>query len=149
MSFSRGKAASSKSYDEVSVHEADMDIDISFASSGRPSTDSILSSFYENFCPAGMTRLSSATSNMDNTGLASESDFGNFDGLNTLHETPQLMSQHSASGNPILSQRVLVRIRHQLTISRDYLTVKEIKTEKKEVRICTDEHKNMGLSIAH
>lgn len=107
-----------------------MDIDLSFASSGRPSTDSMLYSFYENFGPAGMTRISSATSNMDITGSASELDFGNFDGLNTLHETPQSMAQHSASGNPFLSQKVLVRIRHQLTISRDYLTVKEIKAEK-------------------
>lgn len=94
-----------------------MDIDLSFASSGRPSTDSMLYSFYENFGPAGMTQISSATSNMDITGSASELYFGNFDGLNTLHETPQSMSQHSASGNPFLSQTVLVRIRHQLTIS--------------------------------
>lgn len=107
-----------------------MDIDLSFASSGRKSTDSMLYSFYENFGPAGMTRISSATSNTDINGLASELDFGNFDGLNTLHEMPQSMAQHSASGNSFLLQKILVRIRHQLTILRDYLTVKQIKTEK-------------------
>ncbi|KAK9931588.1 hypothetical protein M0R45_018860 [Rubus argutus] len=135
------RAASSKSYDEVSVHEADMDIDLSFASSGRKSTDSMLYSFYENFGPAGMTRISSATSNTDINGLASELDFGNFDGLNTLHEMPQSMAQHSASGNPFLLQKVLEemedemkRLRMELkqTIDMYHAACKEAVTAKQK-----------------
>ncbi|PRQ36990.1 putative rossmann-like alpha/beta/alpha sandwich protein [Rosa chinensis] len=106
-------AASSKSYDEVSVQEPDMDTGHSFVGSERRSTDSMLYSFYENFGQAESTQISSMSLKVDITESASESDFGSFDGLNTMHEMPSA-EQHNGSGNPFLSQKVLEEMEEEM-----------------------------------
>lgn len=114
MSFSRGRAVSRKSYDEVSLQEPDMmDTGLSFVGSERRSTDSMLYAFYENFGQAEFTPISSMSPDVDITVSASQLDFGSFVSFNTMHEMPS-MARHNNSGNPFLSQKVLVRVAHYL-----------------------------------
>ncbi|XP_004301395.1 PREDICTED: U-box domain-containing protein 51 [Fragaria vesca subsp. vesca] len=108
-----GRAASRKSYDEVSLQEPDMDTGLSFVGSERRSTDSMLYAFYENFGQAEFTPISSMSPDVDITVSASELDFGSFDSFNTMHEMPS-MAQHNNSGNPFLSQKVLEEMEEEM-----------------------------------
>ncbi|XP_048447889.1 uncharacterized protein LOC103959421 [Pyrus x bretschneideri] len=94
-----GRGPINGAYDEVSMAEND----VSFVSSERPSTDSILS-FYQNFGPAGLTRFPlESSSNMESIAKLDE-DFDSFD-FYALHEPSSTVQR--CGGTPFLSQKVL------------------------------------------
>ncbi|XP_068331512.1 uncharacterized protein [Pyrus communis] len=94
-----GRGPIYRAYDEVSVAEND----VSFVSSERPSTDSILS-FYQSFGPAGLTRYPlESSSNMESIAKLDE-DFDSFD-FYTPHEPSSTVQR--CGGTPLLSQKEL------------------------------------------
>ncbi|XP_030535781.1 U-box domain-containing protein 35 isoform X2 [Rhodamnia argentea] len=131
--FTRGRASTNKSFELSST-----DSDISFVSTGRPSTDHMLPSLYDNVEPG---RLSSTSSDFDNNSFASS-----FSGNKSFDMTLQPLDFSSSppeSGRMSLSAQNMddvqaemrrLRLELQQTIDMYSTACKEALTAKQKAR---------------